>query len=299
MEGILADLFQSFFDALDQAAAAVFQALVGLCISNPLTPNGYMSFPWIPNVTFYLQGIALAVVVVIRVATAAKDGILKNGGDPATGLTFGQWLFQSLWSVSLVCAMPAIMHTFAAFSFSLAGDILSATTPSNVFTGFSAAMVDVAKTALAGAGAGVILAVIAGIVVIYYITTVLLQCLKRQVQMVLLSVIAPLVAISGGTGNSADIGTLLKETVGLGVISGLQLLFLVSTVAIAPQIQAFTGPGVIYPLVVIAMFGAIKKLPGWVEQYIPNSSTGPANAGRNIAGGAVMLLRSFATKMVK
>jgi hypothetical protein len=304
MIDLFADFLNQLFEPANEFVAGMFNFVVKWCLENPFTGGAIGSiFGWLNMVTLYIQAIALGIVVVMRVVIGLKDGIFANGGDPTTGETTGQWLFKSLSSVALICAMPMLFKWVAGFSLSIGTDLNSLGQVSN-FDTFIQDNIITSITSVISKPVGLLYAVIVTIVILYYVVVIVFQMLKRQIQIILLSIIAPLVAISSGTKNTSDITSLFKEAVSIGLVTGIQWLLLGTAIGSGALLanalkvgQTNIVAGLLFPLVFIALLGAIKKVPEWVEQYIPTVNIN-GNSGRILAAGSAYGARSVVPKIM-
>jgi hypothetical protein len=309
MTEFLADQLELLFEPAGELLTQLFNILVQWCFMNPFEGSVlHTTFFQILNlVTLYIQAVALVIVVALRIALGIKDGVFANGGDPETGESTGSWLFKSLASIALVCMMPTLFRYVAGFSLSLGQDIASFGAGTN-FEGFiSDVIVANFASALLPFGVGavpVLYGLILGIITMYYIVVIVFQALKRQIQLVILSLIAPLVAVASGTKDSSTVANLMKESVAIGLVSGIQLLLLgiiISTSRIDFVASALTSPGgeaFIAPLILVAMLGALKNAPRWIERYTETVSMS-GNSGRVMAAGGAYAARSILAGLAK
>jgi hypothetical protein len=126
-------------------------------------------------------------------------------------------------------------------------------------------------------------------------------------QLTALSIIGPVVAITTVV-DASELTTLVKEMIGVGLITAMQIIFLNAIFAFACYITdnptyAISGiqiSGLIAPFLLIGMLGAVERLPRWIERYtlVPTtlaSGSGIARMGsiaigvaaRNIIGKVV------------
>lgn len=292
---ILALLFN---DAVSQGAEEIgspLQWIIDFLFGNPLDGTSFFTIDGISVVTFYLQAIALVVVVIMRVIVGVKDGIFANGGDISTGDTVGAWLFRSIAGIAVICAMPTIFRAFASFSMLLGSEIAAAGSDlvfDEILGLFFPSLVDSLLRGLGLSAFGTLGSAILIIALAYYVITILFTIIKRQVNLVVLSLAAPLIAINAGTKNASDVLSLLKEAVSIGLISGLQVLLLFASMGITIQLITPTSAfylvgslGLFALLIPLAIFSGIKKLPDLLEKYLPVTTL--SGGGGGIRGTAM------------
>lgn len=269
-----------FVDALftDENNAAIGELVnqVIAFITQPVT------FAWGRAFTLYFQGVALTIAVFAIAVNGIRSGILINGGTEDESA--GHYIFRSLWPVAVIAGSPAI------FSFVTAGVgvLIDDLAPSATGIDFGALISSL--MAMQSNVVTQIVCIFGGLAVVYYTVTIVLHCIKRQYQLAVLSVIGPLVAaMTVSENNSGDMVTLLKEMLGIGVTTALQLALLMTAIAL-PGSGALDGiPLPIQPFAIVAAFGAIKQMPRWIERY----SLAPAVSGSNGVGRAATMAAGF------
>ena len=309
MLDVLSDLINELFAPLNESFQSAFEVIVAFCLQNPLE-GGFFggAFAWANTVTLYLQALALGIFIIMKVVVGIKDGIFSEGGDPTTGESAGQWLFRSLKGLIIICAMPSLMRWTAGFSMAVAADIASNGADTVFSTFIQNTMVNTAL-ALGGGPVAVLWSLLVAIIMLYYICVIFFQLIKRQLQLIALSLIAPLVAITSGTRDTSDLGTLMKEAVSLGIVSGLQLLMVLTAMAFGPASfisldieQTLSLSNIVLlkiaPFIQIAIFSGIKKFPDWIERFTSVVSVS-GNSGRVAAGGAAYAARSLLVRAAR
>lgn len=250
-----------------------------------------MTFPWAENAQLYFQAIALGIVVLVLIVKAITGGIIGNGSSGGGEGFFG-FVFRNLWPVAVVAFIPLIISTVTDLSARIIFD-LAAHSELNYFSSFlDGPMMGYFFSWSEGSPVGRIIFFILVIVSLFYTISVILQCVKRQFQLCFLSIVAPLIAaVTISENNAGDFVTIMKEIIGIGVITALQILALESCYSIAISSVAITDTfGIMAPFVIMAAFSAIKRLPQWIERYTlaPSVSGGSSALGRmgGIAVGA-------------
>lgn len=288
---IIFNLLLSFFvdaiftDENNEALGQMINQVVAV-ITQPIT------FSWGPAFMVYFQGISLLIAIAAVIVNGIKNGILINGGTEDESV--GHYIFRSSWPIAIIAATPLIMTTATTVA-NYAIDDLS----------MSATGIDYGETLKAvllmqGNPVTQIIGIIGAIAVIYYTVTVIFQCVKRQIQLTVLSIIGPLVAAATvSENNSGDFVMLLKEMAGTAVITALQISLLLSAISL-PATTGFVSaiPTAIQPFLIVGVFGAIKHLPRWIERYALAPQVSGGGMGR-VTMAAAYAGRSMISKAVK
>lgn len=307
MLALLALAIAEFLTDSTTDLGVALDGVLDFLFGNPLDGTSFFTINGIAAITFYLQAIALGIVVIMRVVTGVKDGIFANGGDLSSGETAGQWLFRSLIGIVVVCAMPTIFRAIAGFSMLLGSEIAN--------VGTSLAQASIAETffvdlvELTGLGAGIASTLTSSgilfgglqiIIIAYYVITILMHIIIRQVHLVVLSLTAPLIAINSGTRNASDVIALLKEAISIGIVSGIQVLLLFAAMGVTLQTMTPGGSidfastfGIFALLIPIALFAAIKRVPTILEKYLPVISIQGSGSMRGAAMTTMYAARSL------
>lgn len=284
-------LLSLFIDAIftDENNAIIGSAVSSVLafITQPIT------FGWGRAFTLYLQGAALIVALAAIVVNGIKTGILINGG--AEDESAGHYIFRSIWPIAVIAGCPTILGWVTTIAHLIISDLTVAATGIDYGNVLKVLVLmqtnDITK----------IISVIGLIVVIYYTVTVMFQCVKRQLQLTVLSVIGSAVAVMTVSENNAgDFMTLMKEMVGTAIITALQLATLMSAIALPATSVWSVIPGMAQPFVIVAIFAAIKQIPKWVERYtLAPQVSGQGGAGRSVMMAAGFAGRSAITKAVR
>ena len=288
MGTIVADFLKGLFEiVLDQANAAV-DLIVAYCLQNPFDATSYIHFSWINALLGYMQVIAFGVALAMRLFGAAKEGLLSSfRSEPYFA---AEWLFDTVWVLALICAAPSICIFCTGFTIEVAHDICNISQGATLFGDFCENVSSVIEGDVSyGFGTSVfaiILSVVVCIIMMYYIFSVMLQCLKRQILIVFLSVVAPiaLCADSMRDKNFDRAMGCIEVILYAGVISALQIIMLEAAFGIVLSLTSEVDTFVVWACISVALFASIKALPEWLDKYLP----GPVSAGR--AGGKVSAL---------
>jgi|GEM_PF-3445155 hypothetical protein len=229
-------------DAIAEVVAGIITA-----ITSPIT------FAWASAFTYYFQGVAL----IIAIVAIMFNGIRLFGDNGTANESVGHYLWKSTWPLALIAGCPAIFSAMTNLVSKVISDLTGAATQAVDYGALLAYFIG-----LGTSGPLSIIWAIGAIVVIYYTVTVLFQCVKRQIQLAVLSIIGPLVAAStAGETTAGDFVTILKEMLGIGVITSLQIVLLMSAISLP---STFSN---INPFLVVALFASIKHLPAWINRY--------------------------------
>lgn len=289
---ILFSLLLSFF--VDAIFTDENNLIVGEMVSTALTYiTQPITFSWGRVFMGYFQGAALLVALIAIVINGVCTKILINGGTEDESA--GHYIFRSIWPIAVIAATPTIVGFVTSLVSYVINDLMLSATGIDYGKLLSTLILLNANPVMQ------VFSIIGMIAVIYYTITVAFQCVKRQLQMAVLSIIGPLVAISTvSENNSGDFITLMKEIAGIGVITALQLSLLISAIAI-PAMDFFRiWPGPVQLFMLVGIFASIKQLPRWIERYtLAPQVSGQGGAGRGAMMAAGFMGRSAITRAVR
>lgn len=282
---MISSLFSDgIFSAVGNAAIG---SVVNAAVSVVAQP---VEFSWGPMMTSYCQGIALVIAFFVIVVNGVKTGILVNGSSEDESV--GYYLFRSMWPLAVIACSPAILASICTAVELIIAD-LSVSATSIDYTAMLSEMFSVRINPVTTVISG-----ICALVAVYYTVVVIGQCIRRQFQLTVLSIIGPLVAATTvSESNSGDFVTLMKEMLGTGLVTALQVAALFAAISL-PVSASFDWavPSVLQPFVIAAAFGACKWIPDWIESYTKIPSVASRGNGRT-AMMAVSLGRSIASAM--
>lgn len=264
----------------------------------------YTQVPYVNTVILWLQAFAAIAVVAVRVAIGIKDKILLGGGD--NEISASEYIFKSIAAVVVVALMPTLCSIIIRFGHTMFVDITGGSAGSLADQVAFFSMGDKSFTESLGdavwtAHAGNMFWIIMGVIAISVLTFGCgYQFLKRQVEMVTISIIGPIVSIYAATENDTDqVMNLLKNLFGLCCVQWLQYV-LVSialgvgegwvTAMLTNTTYLENGPFSTAEmtqifLYTIAWFGAALTVPALVDNY--TYGNGGSKAG-NAAVGAIV-----------
>ena len=272
----------------------------------------YISIPGVGQAILLFQVVALFSVVAIRLAIGVKDNILLGGGSREGSL--GEYMFKSLASIALVALMPMMVRTVFYFGHLVGTE--SITTELNDYfgqQGVLASMVvsenneELWRTLELNGVQAVIVMVLTALALAVLVVAVGYQFLRRQVEMVVISLIAPLVSIYSATENdSYMVKSLLTRSLGLALTMTIQYVLVRVAIGFAESFMtsfmgsdptaAFTATFVsalnfqeVAPKFVLAVaaLGCALSVPGIVSEF--TTPTGNGQAG----GMAMNMMRSL------
>lgn len=278
----------------------------------------YISIPGVGQAILLFQVVALFSVVAIRLAIGVKDNILLGGGSREGSL--GEYMFKSLASIALVALMPMMVRTVFYFGHLVFTDVLggteSITAELNDYFGqqgvFASMVVsenneELWRTLELNGVQAVIVMVLTALALVVLVVAVGYQFLRRQVEMVVISLIAPLVSIYSATENdSYMVKSLLTRSLGLALTMTIQYVLVRVAIGFAESFMssfmgtdptaAFTATFVaalnfqeVAPKFVLAVaaLGCALSVPGIVSEF--TTPTGNGQAG----GMAMNMMRSL------
>ena len=189
----------------------------------------FMSIPYVNQVIYWLQGLSVLGVVVVRVAEGWRSGILREGGD--WDYSPGEFVFKSMWALLVVAVMPTACRLVIVFGKSMFDYIVGATGGvSGAMSWFDLSGLD--ASLMSGASALNLLWVAVAMLVV---TVLAIACgyqfVRRQVEMIVVSLIAPLIAVYSATEeDSGQVGDLLKQLFALVCQQWLQYVLVMVAV---------------------------------------------------------------------
>ena len=289
---------------LDYVSAFVIQISCSLIndVLSPLTQvlfdwsTDYLTIPYINTVIIALQGLAIVAVIAVRIGVGISNGILLRGGNREQSL--GEYLFKSVVAIIIVALMPMLCRTMIQFGSVLYGDIV----------GGGGTLADTLKFFVMGDNfniemvadlhGGPVMWLIVGVLTIMILCIACgYQFIRRQVEMLTVSIIGPLVSIYAATENDSDqVWTLLKNLFGLVCMQWLQYLlvqialafgiaWMTASLVSGDVTTVFTPESAKTFMFCLATFMAALTVPNLVDQYTFGS--GGSRAG-SVAVGAVV-----------
>ena len=258
----------------------------------------FMTIPYVNQVIGWLTGLAVLGVIAVRVATGIRLGILREGGD--TPFSFGEYVFKSLWALLLVAIMPTLCRLVISFGKVMFDYVYSSTggveqalkwydmSGFQQSTGANFLVFDVLWIVL-GMLATLILAVACGY-----------QFVRRQVEMLVTSIIAPIVAVFSATENDTNqVTDLLKALFGLVCQQWLQYVLVMIAIGfgqawMSGSVGSWQQGGNVFDtganaqnfLFCIATYMAALTIPRLVDRYTFGSPG--SRVGGIIASQAIM-----------
>ena len=242
----------------------------------------FMEIPYVNQVIYWLQGLSILGVVVVRVAEGWRSGILREGGD--WDYSPGEYVFKSMWALLVVAVMPTACRLVIMFGKSMFDYIVGATGGvAGAMSWFDLSGLD--PSLMSGSSALNLLWVLVAMLVV---TVLAIACgyqfVRRQVEMIVVSVIAPLIAVYSATeDDSNQVGDLLKQLFALVCQQWLQYVLVMvavgfgqawisgSTASWGSDPSTFTvwggGEAVQTFMFCIATFMAALTMPRLIDRY--------------------------------
>ena len=299
----LADLFtHSLTDIITNALIGLMVGFINDVVS-PLTQVlfdwslDYTQIPYVNTLILWLQGLAIIAVIIVRVIVGIRDGILSQGSDEQV-VSVGEYIYKSIIALIIVALMPMLCRTVIMFGSQMYTDILGGGTLADKLKWFtlgdSNELLDSTSDAALWALAGMLVITILCIACGY-------QFVRRQIEMLTVSIIGPLVSIYGATENDTNqVWNLLKNLFGLVCMQWLQyilvqiaLSFGISWIEFAADNAfaggAFAGEGAQLFMFTLGTFAAALTIPQLVDRYTfgaSGSRAGSLAAGALISMGA-------------
>ena len=223
-------------------ALIVLCVIVG-CISTTLVSlmstnvaswvTNWITIPEIGSLILWGQAIAIVVVIIIRVAIGINNGILKDE------IKAPEYLFKSVGAVVLIGLMPIAVDFCILFAQYAVSDVTTWRTPATTFSTNSSDFLSQLSQDIAALNGqdnllfnmlNLLLCHVAILIVALILVTILFQLFVRQVEMGILSVVAPWIGIKTATENSSgEYWEFLQSMIGMGVAQVVQyFMFVVS-----------------------------------------------------------------------
>lgn len=262
--------------------SAVQTVLVPLCQVMFNWGTDFLSIPMVNRVIIALQGFALVAAVAVRISVGVSEGIFLRGGNKER--SNGEYIFKSIVALALVALMPMICRTIIQLGIAISnglgfgdGGENSIAVMLEYFTlgdnfNWSEVVGDTSITA------GVLWTIIGLLAMLILAIACGYQFIRRQVEMLVVSIIAPLVSIYAATENDSDqVWNMLRQLFGLVCMQWLQYLLVVIAmnfgIAWIEQVFAtsdllpFTEVPATYFMFCLATFGAALTIPDLVNRY--------------------------------
>ena len=286
--------------------------LISSCLKDFLIPltsvlftwsTDYLSIPYVNSVIVGLQAIAIVAVVAIRVANGINSGVLLRGGNHESSL--GEYIYQTIAALVVVAMMPLLCNLVMKFGNAIFTDVVSGTgTVADAMSWMT--LGDEWDTENIGKSDDkVVIAALWSLVGLVVMVVFTIGCgyqfVRRQVEMLVVSIIGPIVAVYYATeDDKSQVYDLLRKLFALCCIMWLQYLLVIvalnfgfawiSNAVVEGDIlgSLFSGDGARRFMFSIAFFMAALNVPNIVEQFAfgnGGSRMGGVMVGR-VVGGA-------------
>ena len=281
---LIADSIQNFFSPLCQVLFS--------------WSTDYLTIPYVNTVILGLQGISAFAVVAIRVGVGISSGILLSGGNREQSL--GEYVFKSILALVVVAVMPALCALVIRFGNLIYQDVIGGTGGIAESLAWFTIPDDVDLGSLSTAselGSSILWALVGMLVVVVLCFAVGFQFVRRQVEMLVISIVGPIVAAYSATENdSSQVLDLLKKLFGLCCMQWMQ--YLLVQIALAFGIawvngaagadvltSLFSGDNCQRFMFCIATFSAALTLPALLDEF--TYSSGGSRVGAAAVGAVV------------
>ena len=283
--------------------AAMKELLIPLAGTMFTWSTDYLTIPYVNTVILGLQGIAVAAVIALRIAKGITSGILLSGGN--SEVSVGEFFMQSILAIVIVAIMPLLCNIVIHFGNLIFTDVLNGgkietdlkwmTLGDDFETDSIQGNLDMIHVTFWLVGGMLLMLVL--VVGCGY------QFIRRQVEMLTISLIGPLVAIYSASDNdNSQVWDLLRKLFGLCCLMWLQyllvrialnfghswLIYAGANGSLDPTVllsKLFTDEGGRRFLFTIAFFMAALTIPNLVDQY--TTVSGGSRIGGVVAGAAV------------
>lgn len=291
------------------AAGMILGFFVGGIIEFALVPMisgffdasvNFLSIPIVSTIVLWGQGISIIAVIALRVGIGIKEMML---GSPDREFSLTEYIYKSVTAIILVALMPTLCAAVIDLGDTMLADIKGGIGAEGVLENMTA---NGYETLFAATDpVTVIEMVISSILLLVALVMcmiVMYQFAKRQIEMGIVSLVAPWVSILAGTTNDASqYWDLLKNLFGMCVTQWLQYVLCMIGLAWLANMAASAGDVFSLTLVpqtfvsmffVIAIFGASIGVSRLIDRYTfssASSGTGAMLAGIVARGGASKL----------
>ena len=174
----------------------------------------WMTIPYVNTVIIWLQGLAILGAIIVRIYVGLRSGILQDGGS--NEYTLEAFLGKSFASIILVALMPTLCRLVIEFGHSMFNYVTGIT--GNVDAAL--AWLDLSgldsDALVSNAALNALWLIILVIVIFAMVTACGYQFIRRQVEMLTVCIIAPIVSVYAATEDSSgQVGDLLRNLFGL------------------------------------------------------------------------------------
>lgn len=267
--------------------SAFFSEVICDMISNFLSPlcqvlfdwsTDFMTIPYVNTIILGLQGLAIVAVIIIRVGIGITSGILLKGGNQEVSI--GEYFFKTIVAIIIVALMPMLCRTVINFGTMLYQDIIGgAGSISDALSWFTIGD-DIDFSGADEIGSLILWLMIGCLLIVILCFACGYQFVRRQIDMLVVSIIGPIVSVYAATENGMDqVTDLLKKLFGLCCIQWLQyiLVEIALNFGIA-WISSGAGNDIMTSVFYegqsaqmfcfcIATFGAALTVPALVDQF--------------------------------
>ncbi len=256
----------------------------------------YLSIPYVNSVIVGLQAIAIVAVVAIRVANGINSGILLRGGNHESSL--GEYIYRTIAALVVVALMPLFCNLVMKLGNAIFNDVITgAGTVSDCLSWMTLGDnwdIDNIGASDDGVIKACLWAVLGALICCILTVGCGYQFVRRQVEMLVVSIVGPIVAVYYATEeDQSQVYDLLRKLFALCCIMWLQYLlvivalkfgqaWLASATANSDVLNGlYTGDGARRFMFCLAFFMSALTVPNIVEQFAFG------NGGTRVGGVAV------------
>ncbi len=301
---------------LELIQSVVDEVMIPLCGTMFSWSTDYLSIPYVNTVIIGLQAISVTAVIALRVAKGITSGILLNGGNREASI--GEYVYTSILAVIIVAIMPLLCNLVIHFGNLIFNDVVKGGTVENSLSWMSLEDFNFDEDVSAGGGDALVHTMlwlsIGTILMLALIVAAGYQFVRRQVEMLVISLIGPLVAVYAATENDNNqVYELLRKLFGLCCLMWIQYLLIrialefghswvnyaatTSASSLDSQMLAtamFSGEGAERLLFTLAFFGAALTMPNLLDQF--TTASGGSRIGGVVVSAGVTRAIGGATK---
>lgn len=271
-------LIASLVDALVGLFESIFEPVFAL-ICSPI------SFDFAADLTLGFQGAALGIVFLIILGRGITKGIIGSATDDDMDVV--RYVWRSLVPIGAIILAPSVAAIITSIAAEAMGYVAGqgaldafahnlAALTLNISLGPKTAIEDPA--ALVPSLSGLLIALIAGLAILWNVCALTLEIVKRWIQLAMMSIIIPLTAITSAIEDSSDVLTALKTMVGIVITIILQIVLFVTSAGVAAAAESL---GLVTTLFLfIALLSAARSLPNWIDKFTYASGISGGGSGR-------------------
>lgn len=183
----------------------------------------WFDIPYVNTIILWLQGLAVIAAVIVRVYVGIREGILQDGGSRE--YTLEEYFGKSLLAIIIVGIMPTLCRLVILFGEAVFNYVVGITGGvDEAISWLDFSTLDAENLAGDVAFASLWLVGLVLVVIIFALACGY-QFIRRQVEMLTVCIIAPIVSVYAATEDSTNqVGDLLRSLLGLVLQQFLQYM---------------------------------------------------------------------------